>query len=152
MFSCCNFLCGGNFIYKSNNVCLSVCVGSAWKILPVTAHTDRQTDIVQGWPPVLPPLYGQVWSVFSIWTGNGRPTDTVQGWSPVLPPFYGQGTSDQGGGPARARGGGGHGRGRTHGCIMHRVNIIFHNYVNSFFPIHWYSNSHKDFLVVSTFH
>jgi hypothetical protein len=40
-------------------ICLSVCVGSAWKILPVTAHTDRQTDTVQGWPPVLPPLYGQ---------------------------------------------------------------------------------------------
>ncbi len=85
-------------IYKGNNVCLSVCVGSAWKILLVTAHTNRQTDIVQGWPPVLPPLYGQVWSVFSIWTGNRRPTNTVQGWPPVLPPLYGQGTGDQQGG------------------------------------------------------
>ncbi len=39
--------------------CLSVCVGSAWKILPSTAHTHTDIVTVQGWPPVLPPLYGQ---------------------------------------------------------------------------------------------
>ncbi len=102
-------------INKGNNVCLSVCVGSAWKILLVTAHTDKQTDIVQGWPPVLPPLYGQVWSVFFIWTGNGWPTNTVQGWPPMLPPPLWTGNGQPAGGRGNMGGVGRVGKDRAGG-------------------------------------
>jgi hypothetical protein len=79
-------------IYKGNNVCLSVCVGSAWKILPITAHTDRQIDTVQGWLPCCPPFMDRERAA-----NKGGPT--------------------RGGGGQH---GWGVGRERTNGCIMHR--------------------------------
>ncbi len=117
-------------------------VGSAWKILPVTAHIDRQTNIVQGWPPVLPPLYGQVWFVFSIWTRNGRPTDTVQGWPLCCPPLWtgnrriAGGASTGGGGGGTSMGGKGPGGEGPTGALCTGFTLVMINYFNFFLCFH----------------
>jgi hypothetical protein len=74
---------------------LSVCVGSAWKILPITARS--------------------LWSVLG---GGGRE-------SPVKHGAGGASTSGGGGGDGRggaSTGGEGPGEGELDGCIMHRVH------------------------------
>ncbi len=96
--------------------CMSVCVGSAWKILLGSAHTHRHCNCPGLAPHAAPPLWTGVVCCFYM----DRERAASKGGSTWV------GGGQQGGARKRTeRGGGQHGRGRTNGCIMHRVHTSF---------------------------